>query len=303
MPRIDTDASVPTPARRDDPGRPWTWSSGSFRALDLEFDIRTEDPRLGRYLDAVLLAQRTDRPASTAFCIVGGGGVGGAGSGWQIIVDERPSHRVSRASEVVPALFAEINESVVHASSARHVLFHASGAASGDRCAIFPGTSGSGKTTLVAGLVLAGLSYVTDEAVALDVESRLVQPFPKPLSIERGSWTVLESLRPTLDEDLRDWAADQWHIDPLSVRENAVAAPSRPAFVVPVRYAEGERTTLRAIHRADAVTSLMNNAFETNRKGRTMFNAVSAMVREAECFELVVSDLKVACELVRALFE
>src|SRR5205814_9867785 len=99
-------------------------------------------------------------------------------------------HRVSRPSDVVPALFAEINASVVHASSARHVLFHSSGAASGDRCAIFPAQAGAGKTTLVAGLVGAGLSYVTDEAVALDIESGLVRPFPKPLSIKRGSWAV-----------------------------------------------------------------------------------------------------------------
>ena len=46
----------------------------------------------------------------------------------------------------------------------------------------------SGKTTLVAGLVLAGLRYLTDEAVAIRPADGGITPFPKALSVDHGSW-------------------------------------------------------------------------------------------------------------------
>src|SRR5438067_2102410 len=305
MPRNDFQASkdsCPATFPSDASTKTWAWSSTSLRAVDLEFAIRSDNPRLGRYLDSIFLSQRSGGPASAEIFVVAGGPDAGSG-GWDIFVDTKPRCRSLRAGEVVPALLAEINTEVIRASSARHVFLHASGAAQDDRCAIFHAPPEAGKTTLVAGLVLAGLKYVTDEAVALDLESRLIRPFPKPLSIDPGAWPVLEALRPSLDDDLAEWAVDQWHVEPGSIRPDAVAGPCRPTFVVSTRYASGARTRLHAVHRADALTNLMNNAFETNRRDVSMFNIVSAMVREAECYELVVGDLTQACELVLAMFE
>jgi hypothetical protein len=305
VPRVDYQASrdsCPATFPSDASAKTWAWSSTSLRAVDLEFAVRSDNPRLGRYLDSIFRSQRADGPATTEISVVAGGP--GAGSaGWDVCVDATRRHRCLRAGEVVPALLAEINNEVIRASSARHVLLHASGAAKDDRCAIFHAPPEAGKTTLVAGLVLAGLRYVTDEAVALDVESGLVRSFPKPLSIDPGAWGVLGALRPSLDDDLAEWAVDQWHVDPGSIRPDAVAGPCRPRFVVATRYASGARTRLHPVHRADALTNLMHNAFETNRRDGSMFNIVSTMVREAECYELVVGDLTQACELVLALFE
>ena len=54
----------------------------------------------------------------------------------------------------------------------------------------------SGKTTLTTGLVRAGFCYLTDEAVSFDWETGVIEPFPKPLSIDPGSWFLFPELEP-----------------------------------------------------------------------------------------------------------
>ena len=83
-------ANDSTPSRSGEADRPWAWSSPSFQALDLKFAIRTDDPRLGRYLESVLLSQGTDGPATLEFAVIGPGEANGAGPGWHIVVDGRP---------------------------------------------------------------------------------------------------------------------------------------------------------------------------------------------------------------------
>src|SRR4051794_14139129 len=88
--------------------RTWAWSSTSLHAVDLEFAIRTENSRLGRYLEPILRSQRSDGRASTLLDVVSGGeGSDGHSPVWDILVDGRRRCRSLRPGQVVPALLGE----------------------------------------------------------------------------------------------------------------------------------------------------------------------------------------------------
>ena len=278
---------------------PWAWTSGTYRALEFAFAVRTADASLGRYLAAILATLEAAGEPSTLFSAVDST----ADRRYEISLGDELRFSTTDASQVALHILWEVNAATVRASADRYVLLHASAAARHGRCAIFPAEAEAGKTTLVGGLLLAGLSYVTDEVVAIDPATGLVHPFPKALAIDRGSWSVLEDLRPRLDEDLAKWTSDQWHVDPRWVRPDAVAGICRPAFVIFPRYQKGSPTTLVRMHPSDALVSMMNNAFSTNNRGRQRFEALAAVARRADCYELTIGDLNAACELILDLFE
>jgi len=64
---------------------------------------------------------------------------------------------------------------------------HAGAVASGGSVVAFPAASGAGKTTLTAACLLAGLAYVTDEALCLDWTDGSVRPYPRPLALSPWS--------------------------------------------------------------------------------------------------------------------
>jgi hypothetical protein len=65
---------------------------------------------------------------------------------------------------------------------------------------IFPAASGSGKTTLVAHLAAQdGFTYLADDLTVLAAPSGHIVPWPMPLSIKNGSWSVLSESYPGLE--------------------------------------------------------------------------------------------------------
>ena len=280
--------------------------SSSYRALELAFAVRTTDAGLGRYLAGILASLEAADPPSTVFSVVerdAHEAGSPAAHRYEVSVDDELLVSTTDASRVVPHILAEVNTAAVRASADRFVLLHASAAARRGRGAIFPAPAEAGKTTLVGGLLLAGLAYVTDEVVAIDPATGLIHPFPKALAVDPGSRTVLQGLRPHVEEGLAKWTSDQWHVNPRSVRPDAVAGICTPAFVITPRYVEGSPTTLERMHPSDGLVSMMNNAFSANDRGRQRFEALAAVARQADCYALTVGDLTAACEQVLALFE
>lgn len=59
---------------------------------------------------------------------------------------------------------------------------------------LLPGESGSGKSTFAAWLLSCGCNYLTDELVVLDVESRAIDAFTRPISFKTGSVPVVKAI-------------------------------------------------------------------------------------------------------------
>lgn len=196
-------------------------------------------------------------------------------------------------------LLWHVNRGVV-ASSPEHVLLHASAAERDGAVVVMSAPMESGKTTLVAGLLRAGLRYLTDEAVALDPDDLWVTPYPKPLSVDPGSWQVLADLKPELPVDSRHLGRKQWQVPPDEIRPGAVSPGGRPALVVLPRYVQGAQTRLEAVPRVEALEQLMSQRFAPDRDPRRDFEALARMVRSCACYRLESGDLEEAVRAVTA---
>ena len=163
-----------------------------------------------------------------------------------------------------------------------------------------PGQAEAGKTTLTAGLVRAGLGYLTDEALALDRETLLVQPYPKPLSIDPGAWAFFPELEPPVpDEDGYDCV--QWQIPATAIRPEAVADPCPVVAVVFPRYEVGTDTVLAPVGRGEALVELAKNTFHFKERGAAELDLLAELARGVDCYRLTMGELDQAVDLVAGL--
>jgi hypothetical protein len=267
------------------------YSSPAFEGLSFRFAVRASDPVLGRYLEAVLAPLRSRKAASHHYSLVTA-----RGGSVEVFLDDTMIARAGDRAEAAAWVLWHLNRAVVDASG-EHILLHAGAVRAGDAGIIVPAPMSSGKTTLVAGLVQRGLGYMTDEVVALTADGSTLLPFPKALSVERGSLAVLfgSGGRPGPAPDL---GGDQFHVVPDDLRPGSAAGPCAPAMVIAPRYRPGRPSTLVPMDGAEAVLELSTNAVNLDRHGGRGLRVLAAVAERCACYRLEVSDLDDACRLV-----
>ena len=275
--------------------------SPSLRALNFRFGVRTEDEVLGRRVDALMAGLRDCGPVEHWYALTASASVPGA---VDLTRNGRPVALGQRASDAVGWLVWDVNRAAADASG-EYLLFHAGavqlpidrgGNGSG---VLLPGASGSGKSTLSAGLVGAGLGYLTDELVALDLTSGQLLPYPKPITVKPGSFAALRDVSTPGGRGGGDGSGEQeWH---LAVGDGAlgrVGDACRPEFVVLPRYEPGAPTRLERLSETRVFLELALHAVNFTDHGDAGVEALGALVAGCECAVLTMSDLDEACRLV-----
>jgi hypothetical protein len=280
---------------------PWVHQTPAFRALEFSFAVRSADRAVGHHLEGLFTPFVVAGEPEHLYSIVPEAYAPGRAP--RLYLDGEEIFVAQQLPWVFSHLLWHINRQVIDRSSSSYLLIHASAAEHAGRALLFPAPPESGKTTLVAGLIQAGLRYLTDEAVALDPGTGLVRPFPKALSIDPGSWAALANLRPHVDERAEPFNATQWHLRPDDIRPGAVAPPSRPALLVSPRYVAGADTEIVSISAADAVVLLVENSFNFAAHGRAGLYLLADLVRRSACFRLTVGSLDEACRLILQLVD
>lgn len=268
----------------------------TYQALAHRFEVDSPDPALLRHLETLFEGLRCPDPDP-------------AGAAVRYRLDEEPRgwYTLRRDEEllvnsdrpglVLAHLLWQLNRSAIGATTDRIVL-HAAAAARDGLGVLLPAPMESGKTTLVAGLVRRGFQYLSDEAVAIDPVTLELQPYAKPLSLDPGSWAVLPDLEPAVEGRLRPWLGDQWQVAPTSIRPDAVAAPAPARLVVLPRYDKDAETTIESISGGRALLELAKCTFKWQRHGSRALYTLAGLVRDADCYRLVVGDLEEGCDLV-----
>lgn len=277
-------------------GRQWTYCSPSYRALGHSFCVRSDDPEVGEYVDAIFEEFRTDETAAVTYSLM----------------DRRPRRNAAYVlyadasrigigrsrSRLLATLLWHVNQEVVRRTGTDHVQWHASAAVRDGICVVMPAPMESGKTTTVAGLLRRGYQYLTDETVAVDGETLLVQPFPKALSIDRGSWAVLPELEPRFR--LVD---DQWQVPPGSIRQDVVAQPVRARLIIAPRFQREAQTVLRPLRRAEALVLVAQSTFRFREDPARNMTVSARVVAGCDCYELVIGDLELAVDRIDQLVD
>jgi len=278
-----------------------TWQGQTFsrRALDYGFSVRCTDGTLARYLELLLEPLAPSGETTTTYSILDLGSR--FRRRYMVAADEELVSRSGRPESCVNALLWHVNTRAVE-TCAERVVIHAAAAARHSVGIVLPAATGSGKTTLVTGLVRAGFDYLTDEAVALAADGTIV-PYPKPVALERGSWTLFAELRPQVGPTLEPYLASRWYVDVRSIRLDSVGVSVTPGLIIAPRYVAGGPTQLEPMTRSEALIELMRNTIDLSRHGRDGFEALAAAVRESACYRLTVGDLDDACSTIAGLVQ
>lgn len=180
------------------------------------------------------------------------------------------------------------------------LLLHSACAATADgRGVLLPAAMESGKSTTVAGLVRAGMHYLTDEATAIEPATGGLRSCAKPLSIDPGSWEVLADLRPEVSPDAEPLLEWQWQVPADSF--GTVAGSAMPALVVSPRYVAGASVHLDRLSPADALMLLAENAFNLQRFGHDGFAALEHVARTCPTYRMEHGDLDEAVRTIGRL--
>jgi hypothetical protein len=273
--------------------------SGPYQAVGWHFAVRCSSPVVGVQVALALsslLCADGEKPnecyellSPTPHC------TGELRLADELIVSSRSEQRL------YATLLWHVNLGVVE-HSRDHVLLHASAAERDGAVVVMSAQMEAGKTTLVAGLVQVGLRYLTDETVALRPGDLSVTPYPKALSVDRGSWQVLADLRPDLPEEAEHLRGDQWQVPPQQIRADVLAPGGTPRMVVLPAYVAGAPTRLTPISRAEALLGLLQQRFEPERDPGRDLAVLARMLRGCACYRLESGDLGTAVEAITAAF-
>ncbi|MEP6626124.1 MAG: hypothetical protein ABJC79_16880 [Acidimicrobiia bacterium] len=174
------------------------------------------------------------------------------------------------------------------------VRLHASGVASGAQVIAMPGAMGAGKSTLAAGLVVAGMRYVTDEVVAIDPASESVRPYGKPISL---------GVPPAeLDQPAWDPSPDGRRLVgasglvPAAALGAVVTEPLPLGAVVLPHYVANAVTRIDPVAPVDALAAIATHTFHLDHPGTLA--ALARLVSGVPCYRLVGGSLRDAVAAV-----
>ncbi|HVE63502.1 MAG TPA: hypothetical protein VNB94_06855 [Mycobacteriales bacterium] len=278
-------------------GRDWAHVSRTFQALRFDFAVRTDSVEVGRQLETVFGGFAPATGAGTTYSLIDEGE--SIQHRYRIYCDDTLLSQATTLSWSIAVLLQNVNQQVISRSSADLVLLHAAGAERNGVGVVLPAPMECGKTTTVSGLLRRGFRYLTDEAVAIDPATLLVQPFPKALSIDRGSWPVLPDFEPPPPR----LVLDQWQVPPSAIRPDLVSGPVLPRLFVLPRYQAGVRTALEPLSRAKTLMALVECTFEFPGQPRRNLETLGRVLAGCDCYRLDIGNLDQAVDLISGLVD
>jgi hypothetical protein len=267
----------------------------TFRGVEHSFEVATNVPAVRDYLDEILadLSDRGDGPRARYELMKL------PEARFLVRYEDQVVVATGRLDRALAVLLWHVNAEVVRRSTLRYPLVHAAAATRNGSAILLPAAPESGKTTTVAGLVdKAGFEYLTDEAVAIDPDSLRAMPYPKPLSIDRGSWDVLAHLRPPQ----ADRVTGQWQVRASSIRPGAVAGAAPIQVVVEPAYDPGATTHLEPVAPVAMLVRLADSTFNFHTAPQRNLEVLARVVEQSDCYRLPISDLDEGVRLIESLF-
>jgi hypothetical protein len=238
--------------------------NAGYRLIGYDCRVRTDLPDVGRLVRKLLAPfevsglegpeYRLERDSDPA-----------EPNPFRLTVDGRDVHRVATSLGLVDELLWELNRAAI--PTAPGVAVHAGAVSLEGIGIVLPAPMDCGKTTLTAGLVVAGCSYLTDEAALIAPATGELLAYPKPLWLSPGSIGAIDGLRDRIMPEYRQLGRMRTHVRPGDLRAGALGGPCRIAFVVAPRFLAGSSVRLEPMSRAATLMCLAENSFNLRELG------------------------------------
>lgn len=283
----------------------WAVVTPAVHALRSHLRVRSDEPVVGRYVEQVLRPLLADgdspegSPEHTFDVVTGGPGP------IRLLLDGEEVGATTTLDAAMSYLQWSINQMAIDEADDM-VLLHASAVRLGDQVAVFPAASNSGKSTLAAGMVRAGLGYLTDEAVGVELTTGAVHGYAKPLSLDPGSWALFADLEPEIQSETVPFFVNEWHLDPCALHPDALEAEAlvppagtHIALVAFPTYVAGAPTAFEPLTRAEGLLLLLQNSFNMATTQGAGLAVLAGIAASTQVVRLTVGDLESAVDLIR----
>jgi HprK-related kinase A len=181
----------------------------------------------------------------------------------------------------------------------RYLLLHAATVEKEGRALIMTGESGAGKSTLAALLGERGWRLMGDEFALLDMESGMLMPFPRAVSLKNGAIKVMEAevdparfgprLAGTPKGDIR-------HMRPNAEALARMGEGARPALILFPRF--GAASAVRGVGGAEVFMRLTQASTNYVDLGRRGFDALTNLIGAVPALAIDYPDTASAVGLV-----
>jgi hypothetical protein len=271
--------------------------SRAFDALGFAFDVEADDRTFLSYVSTLLAAFEPPDRAAHHYALRAS--PDSDRESQELLLDGQRLATAPAAGCLIEPLIRDLNQQVVNGCGL--LALHAGAVEYDGLGLVLPAEMEAGKTTLVAGLVRAGFAYLSDEAATLDPDTGWVQPYPKPLSIDQGSWALFPELEPDAELPTDDYKNHQWQVPPDAIRAHALGRSCPIGTIAFPSYTKGAETALEPLSRAEALVELAKNTFRFKDQARTALDQLARIVRDAVCYRLTIGDLNMAVDLAWTL--
>lgn len=189
----------------------------------------------------------------------------------------------------------------------RYLIVHAAVLERHGRAVILPAPPGSGKSTLTAALSgKGGWRLLSDELTLLELDTGLLVPNPRPISLKNASIDIIRNYLPdaVLSTPVHD--TTKGTVAHMRAPGDAVlraADSALPAWIVFPHYSAGAGTTLEPLARAATFMELAGNSFNYSVLGADGFNALGRLIEQAAGFRFRYSALDEALDTFARLNE
>ena len=179
------------------------------------------------------------------------------------------------------------------------IAIHAAAVSNGRECIVLPAKAGNGKSTLTGAMIRSGLQYCTDELVFLKRETHSVQTIPVGIALKPGSWPILKSFHPELEDLPVYLRPDGKHVryllpSNLALSSNVAQYYPVHSLVFPI-YNPEYTTSLSRISPADALCRLAEAGYDMEGGlDRERVTELVNWISGVSCYELRVNDLQEA---------
>ena len=273
---------------------------GPFESFGQRFMVKTSDIELAGFLAKLYEPLRSPGAARPAveYCLIppSGNASGVLTRNQEVICTS------SRRHPLLGSLVSAINRHVIEGPSHTRLMFHAAAADLNGAGVLLPAPMESGKTTLVTGLLDRGLSYLSDEAVTV-AHDLTMEGYPKPLSVDPGSWEVLAHHEPEESPPIRQFMSDQWQLPVQSFA--SIVCRSRLRLIVFPRHQAGAEFKFETLTPGMAVKEAFASLFVPagNLASVDKVRGIGRLAELIPASRLIYSDLDNACGRIIAELE